>query len=436
MHPQSNMQYPSTSYPSNLNGMAGGKFMGHPQISAGGIYGAQASTLMPHGTNLQMSAATGHGMYSPNSMMTLDAQGMAMRSNLTNQGYNCIASQQHQQRWYPNGATGQGNYICGMGNDTGKTGVMMTSGQGGASGAQHVFVPGYLIPTAGTGAGNTPNQLLNPSGVIPVGGQGFGNQMSYMSNMMRGDATAAMNNGHGLVMPQSMQTMSQNGQMMKTSIPNVSRASAMSLGSSSLQQKSADIDTTANQKRSYTILTNDIRESLLRMVQKEKMSIKEASKLLKLNYSTAKTILHIYRKEGRIRKKRKVYPNVIYYNRNGEATKKEGGDGSDNDSTSEEKRPIEEQNQSASTHDDSNKTEQPKDMVTKQDTNESGQNDSTKETSCAQNDQKDTKKQESSGENSPQMSKLMDIINMWQGEKTASSAKCSQKDQQNCTDSK
>jgi len=66
-------------------------------------------------------------------------------------------------------------------------------------------------------------------------------------------------------------------------------------------------------KRPYTILTNEVREELLHLVLLEKSSIKAASKMLGLNYSTAKTILHVYKREGRITKKRKLCDQVVRY---------------------------------------------------------------------------------------------------------------------------
>eukprot|EP00357_Protocruzia_adherens_P018830 CAMPEP_0114996538 /NCGR_PEP_ID=MMETSP0216-20121206/14375_1 /TAXON_ID=223996 /ORGANISM="Protocruzia adherens, Strain Boccale" /LENGTH=217 /DNA_ID=CAMNT_0002360771 /DNA_START=160 /DNA_END=813 /DNA_ORIENTATION=+ len=51
-------------------------------------------------------------------------------------------------------------------------------------------------------------------------------------------------------------------------------------------------------------LPNCLREELFRLVKIEKLTIKKASTILGINYSTAKTIIHIYHKEGRIKKKR------------------------------------------------------------------------------------------------------------------------------------
>lgn len=53
----------------------------------------------------------------------------------------------------------------------------------------------------------------------------------------------------------------------------------------------------------YNKVENDKRLQLLQMVKDNKKSLKEASKLLEINYSTAKTILRVYRIENRILKK-------------------------------------------------------------------------------------------------------------------------------------
>lgn len=50
---------------------------------------------------------------------------------------------------------------------------------------------------------------------------------------------------------------------------------------------------------SYNKIPNQVRDRLVEMVVMEKSSIKEAATLLKLKYSTAKTIYKIYKKENR-----------------------------------------------------------------------------------------------------------------------------------------
>ena len=50
---------------------------------------------------------------------------------------------------------------------------------------------------------------------------------------------------------------------------------------------------------SYNKIPNFIRDRLVEMVVVEKNSIKEAATILKLKYSTAKTIYKIYKKENR-----------------------------------------------------------------------------------------------------------------------------------------
>ena len=64
-------------------------------------------------------------------------------------------------------------------------------------------------------------------------------------------------------------------------------------------------------KRPYTKIADDCRIQLLRMVnfimhlkvEEEKKTLKEASKILSINYCSAKTVMQTYRKKGRIRKK-------------------------------------------------------------------------------------------------------------------------------------
>jgi len=50
---------------------------------------------------------------------------------------------------------------------------------------------------------------------------------------------------------------------------------------------------------SYNKIPNSVRDRLVEMVVVEKSSIKEAATVLKLKYSTAKTIYKIFKKENR-----------------------------------------------------------------------------------------------------------------------------------------
>lgn len=53
----------------------------------------------------------------------------------------------------------------------------------------------------------------------------------------------------------------------------------------------------------YDKVDNYKRSELLRLVKEENCTLKEAAEKLKINYSTAKTIIRVYRKENRIFKK-------------------------------------------------------------------------------------------------------------------------------------
>jgi hypothetical protein len=59
----------------------------------------------------------------------------------------------------------------------------------------------------------------------------------------------------------------------------------------------------AKRRCAYQKIDDDIRLQLLEAVQKKRETLKSASKRLGINYSSAKSILHTYRKEGRILKK-------------------------------------------------------------------------------------------------------------------------------------
>lgn len=49
----------------------------------------------------------------------------------------------------------------------------------------------------------------------------------------------------------------------------------------------------------YSSVTSELREMLIQKVENEGLTIKQASSSLAINYSTAKTIISIYRKSGR-----------------------------------------------------------------------------------------------------------------------------------------
>jgi predicted DNA-binding protein (UPF0251 family) len=51
-------------------------------------------------------------------------------------------------------------------------------------------------------------------------------------------------------------------------------------------------------KRTYIPIDMDIREDLVRIVEEENITIKQAAQKLKINYSTAKHIVKIYKKTG------------------------------------------------------------------------------------------------------------------------------------------
>ena len=53
----------------------------------------------------------------------------------------------------------------------------------------------------------------------------------------------------------------------------------------------------------YNQITNEKRSKIIKLVLEENKLLKEAASLLKINYSTAKTIMRIYRKENRILRK-------------------------------------------------------------------------------------------------------------------------------------
>jgi len=65
--------------------------------------------------------------------------------------------------------------------------------------------------------------------------------------------------------------------------------------------------------KKYSPTTDKLRYSLFKLVNDHNISIRKASQLLGINYSTAKTILQIYKKEGRIAKKTWNYKNNPSY---------------------------------------------------------------------------------------------------------------------------
>jgi hypothetical protein len=56
-------------------------------------------------------------------------------------------------------------------------------------------------------------------------------------------------------------------------------------------------------KSKYNKVSNEARQKLVEMVYLQDYLLKDAAKILKINYSTAKTILRIFRKEKRLNKK-------------------------------------------------------------------------------------------------------------------------------------
>ncbi len=56
-------------------------------------------------------------------------------------------------------------------------------------------------------------------------------------------------------------------------------------------------------KSNYNKVSNEARQQLVEMVYLQNYLLKDAAKILKINYSTAKTILRIFRTEKRLKKK-------------------------------------------------------------------------------------------------------------------------------------
>jgi hypothetical protein len=61
----------------------------------------------------------------------------------------------------------------------------------------------------------------------------------------------------------------------------------------------------------YSKVDNRTRMMLLKMVKEEGISLKSAANVLKINYSTAKTILRVFRLENRILKKSSYKKNAL-----------------------------------------------------------------------------------------------------------------------------
>jgi len=66
----------------------------------------------------------------------------------------------------------------------------------------------------------------------------------------------------------------------------------------------------ASTKRRYILVDYDLRKELLKMINEESLTIKAAAKRLGINYSNAKNIFKVYKKEHRIAKLPKK-PNLI-----------------------------------------------------------------------------------------------------------------------------
>eukprot|EP00357_Protocruzia_adherens_P014042 CAMPEP_0114997342 /NCGR_PEP_ID=MMETSP0216-20121206/14844_1 /TAXON_ID=223996 /ORGANISM="Protocruzia adherens, Strain Boccale" /LENGTH=231 /DNA_ID=CAMNT_0002361709 /DNA_START=327 /DNA_END=1022 /DNA_ORIENTATION=+ len=62
-------------------------------------------------------------------------------------------------------------------------------------------------------------------------------------------------------------------------------------------------DESRRRRKKYSVTDNKTREDLIKMVETDNISIKRAAEKLGINYSTAKSILGMYKKEGRIQKK-------------------------------------------------------------------------------------------------------------------------------------
>ena len=61
------------------------------------------------------------------------------------------------------------------------------------------------------------------------------------------------------------------------------------------------------------MIDSDLRMRLLKLVDEENMTIRQASDILNVKYSTAKTILQLFRKTGRINWMNNPYSNGTYF---------------------------------------------------------------------------------------------------------------------------
>ena len=61
-----------------------------------------------------------------------------------------------------------------------------------------------------------------------------------------------------------------------------------------------------NKQRRLDYISNEARRTLVRLVFTERMSIRRASKLLLINYTTAKSLITKYTKEGTVDRVNKV----------------------------------------------------------------------------------------------------------------------------------
>ena len=62
-----------------------------------------------------------------------------------------------------------------------------------------------------------------------------------------------------------------------------------------------------SKRNKYDKIDSDKRRQLMNLVKKHNYSIKDASQMLNINYSTAKTILQLYKKVGRIDRLERKY---------------------------------------------------------------------------------------------------------------------------------
>jgi transposase len=53
-------------------------------------------------------------------------------------------------------------------------------------------------------------------------------------------------------------------------------------------------------REEYDSISTQTRRMLIQLINEHKMSIRKASKMLKIKYSTGKTLVQLYRKTGRV----------------------------------------------------------------------------------------------------------------------------------------